>query len=316
VIQTFGLTKEYGGRAVVDGLNLNVERGETYGFLGPNGAGKTTTLKMILGLIKPSSGKLELFDGGHPSDPAVRCRLGVVPEVHPRGMWARMTATEYLRFFGELYSIHPAPQRTEEMLEKVGLVDARHQPFSTFSRGMVQRLSIARALLHDPELLVLDEPISGLDATGIRQVRDLLLEEQKRGRTIFVSSHQLTEMDKICGRVGIMHAGKLRAQDKMSALMATISADRTLAVELDRCSPELMCDLGKLPYVQGVATDGDLLLIRVDREDDYRVDLFRYLVKQGFAPLRIEVQSESLEDAYIAITEESLLNAGFLDADE
>lgn len=313
MIETRNLTRRYGGRPVVDGVNLAVGRGEIYGFLGPNGAGKTTTLKMILGLVQPSDGNVVLFGEGGPSDRELRCRIGVVPEVHPQGMWATMTADEYLRFFAELYGVERVAARATELAQRVGLSDAVNRPFSTFSRGMVQRLSIARALIHDPELLVLDEPISGLDAGGVRQVRDLLLEENRRGRTIFVSSHQLTEMEKICDRVGIMHAGKLRAEDRMSTLLEAISPNRQILIELDRLPADLPATVRSLPFVKGVEVNGTVLTVHVDREGDRRMDLSRHFVRNGLVPLRIEERSASLEEAFVTITEERLHDVGFLE---
>ena len=199
MIRTEQLTKRYGSFTAVAGIDLNIPAGEIYGFLGPNGAGKTSTIMMLLGVVKPTAGEIRLF--GEPYSPArldLRRRIGVVPEKHPAGMWSWMTAGEYLQMFAELFRVPQADRRIDHLLERVGLAQVKRKKFAQFSRGMLQKLSIVRALLHDPDILFLDEPISGLDPFGVKQIRDLILEESREGRTIFVSSHLLSEMEKVC----------------------------------------------------------------------------------------------------------------------
>jgi ABC-2 type transport system ATP-binding protein len=175
-----------------------------------------------------------------------------------------------------------------------------------FSRGMLQKLSITRALLHDPDLLLLDEPISGLDPIGIKQVRDLIVSENREGRTIFISSHQLSEMERICHRVGIISRGRLVAEDNMQALLARISKDREIHVELESIPPGLAARLRDLPSVLGCAVDGNTLVIKVPKEGDYRKPVSEFLINQHLVPLRIQERTVSLEEAFITITQENV----------
>ncbi len=224
VIRTVALTKRYAGIGAVEDLSLDIRAGEIYGFLGPNGSGKTTTMRMLLGSVKPTSGDIylfgERFDRGMLS---VRARIGLVPERHPQGSWSWMTGLDYLLLFADLFHVPGAKKRAEALLERVGLKDARNRRVTGYSLGMLQRLSIARALLHDPQLLILDEPTGGLDAIGLKEMRDLILEENRSGRTILVSSHLLSEMERICHRIGIIYKGRLLAEDATGALLSRFS---------------------------------------------------------------------------------------------
>jgi len=182
VIRTSNLGKRYGDFWAVRDLNLNVKAGEIYGFLGPNGAGKTSTILMVLGIIRPTTGKLTLFEEGDASRLDIRRRIGVVSE--SQFFYPEMTMGEYLDFFGELYRVEGRKQRIMQLAERVDLAHVLDRRLGTFSRGMQQKVGFLRALLHEPELLILDEPVSGLDPMGIRQVRDLIEEEgfwQKTG---------------------------------------------------------------------------------------------------------------------------------------
>ena len=212
MIRTRGLVKRYGRFTAVDGIDLHIQPGEIYGFLGPNGAGKTSTIMMLLGISRPTAGEISLF--GEPFTAArlhLRKRIGVVPEKHPRGVWQWMTAAEYLGVFADLFQVPDAERRIDFLLDKVDLLSVRNKRIRAFSHGMLQKLSLTRALIHDPDILFLDEPISGLDPIGIMQTRDLLLSENRAGRAIFISSHQLSEMERICHRVAIISHGKLLA---------------------------------------------------------------------------------------------------------
>ena len=240
MIQTKNLTKRYGKFTAVDEVSLNIPAGEIYGFLGPNGAGKTSTIMMLLGIVKPTTGEIRLFDESYiPNRLDLRRRIGVVPEKHPVGMWTWMTAAEYLKMFAELFGLEEADKRIDHLLERVGLAEVKLKKFSEFSRGMLQKLSIVRALLHDPDILFLDEPISGLDPFGVKQIRDLILEENREGRTIFISSHILSEMEKVCHRVAIIFGGKLMAEDYMKSLLTTLAKDREIHVDLEELPAEL-----------------------------------------------------------------------------
>ena len=204
---------------VIDDLNLEIRVGETFGFVGPNGAGKSTTLKLINGLLRPTSGRIEIFGMDH-RDVAVKARLGFLPE-NPY-FYDYLSAEEFLDFYAQLFGMGRADrrQRARRLLDRVGLGARASDPLRKYSKGMTQRLGLAQALINDPELVILDEPMSGLDPIGRGQVRDIILELKKEGRTVFFSSHFIPDVEMICDRVGILVEGKLRDQTDLHARMA------------------------------------------------------------------------------------------------
>lgn len=304
MIRTEGLTKRYGSFTAVAGLDLNIPAGEIYGFLGPNGAGKTSTILMLLGVVKPTAGEIRLFGESYgPARLDLRRRIGVVPEKHPTGMWSWMTAGEYLQLFADLFRVPRAARRIDHLLERVGLAPVKHKRFARFSRGMLQKLSIVRALLHDPDILFLDEPISGLDPFGVKQIRDLILEERRAGRTIFVSSHLLSEMEKVCERVAIIFRGRLLAEDRMENLLATLAEEREIHVDLEQVPPELPAKVAALDFARAAERRGPAtLVVKVARTGDSRRALSQYLIDQRLVPLSIRERSLSLEEAFVTIT--------------
>lgn len=212
MIEATGLTKRFGSRTAVDGLNLSVRQGEIYGFLGANGAGKTTTIRMLLGILQPESGTVSIC--GRPvrrGDRAGRSLVGSVGEV--QYLYGDMSCQAYLAFFAGLYGVEQPQKRVSEVLEDVGLADRGNDRAVDLSKGLQQKLGLARALLHNPPVLLLDEPVSGLDPHGIREVREIICRERDRGRLIFFSSHVLSEVALIADRIGIMLQGKLIFED-------------------------------------------------------------------------------------------------------
>jgi ABC-2 type transport system ATP-binding protein len=199
----------FGRTVAVEKLDLDVAPGQIFGLLGPNGAGKTTTLKMILGLIRPDRGAVWLF-GRPPHEPAARARVGFLPE-NPY-FYDYLTAEEFLDFYGRLHGIPRVARRERvgDLLKRVGLLGRERTPLRKFSKGMTQRLGLAQAILHEPDLLILDEPMSGLDPVGRRDVRDLVLAQRAAGKTVFFSSHILQDAEMICDRVAILEKGKVR----------------------------------------------------------------------------------------------------------
>jgi ABC-2 type transport system ATP-binding protein len=200
-------------------LHLQVEEGEVFGFLGPNGAGKTTTLKMLMGLVYPTSGSARIL-GGDISEPAVRAQIGFLPE-HPY-FYDYLTGRELLEYYGRLSGM-PSTGRSEkvsEMLSLVGLADAGDLQLRKYSKGMLQRVGIAQAILHDPKVVFLDEPMSGLDPMGRREVRDLMEQLKKQGKTVFFSTHILSDAEALCDRVAIIHLGELRGIGAVEDLTA------------------------------------------------------------------------------------------------
>ncbi|MEE9307875.1 MAG: ABC transporter ATP-binding protein [Spirochaetia bacterium] len=307
MIQTKNLTKRYGKFTAVDGVNLNIPAGEIYGFLGPNGAGKTSTIMMLLGIVKPTSGEIRLFEETYtPKRLDLRRRIGMVPEKHPTGMWTWMTAGEYLQMFADLFGLEDSGRRIDHLLEQVGLAEVKNKKFAEFSRGMLQKLSIVRALLHDPDILFLDEPISGLDPFGVKQIRDLILEENREGRTIFISSHILSEMEKLCHRVAIIFGGKLMVEDQMKSMLSTLAKDREIHVDLEELPADLLGKVKALNFVQDATGEEKTLVVKVPKTGDYRKRLSKYLIDQNLVPLSIQEKSLSLEEAFVTITKENI----------
>lgn len=307
MIQATNLVKRYGGFTAVDGVSLDIAPGQIYGFLGPNGAGKTSTILMLLGILKPTSGRIRLFgEDYHPGRLDLRRRIGVVPEKQPLGAWGWMTALEYLSMFADLFKVPAARRRIDRLLERVGLDAVRDKRVAGFSHGMLQKLSIVRALLPDPDILFLDEPITGLDPFGVKQTRDLILEENRDGRTIFISSHILSEVEKICRRVAILHHGRLLVEDEMSSLLDTLVKDREVHVELESMPERLADEVKALPFVKDAFVTATTLVVRISKDGDYRKDVTRFLFARNLMPLAIQEKLPSLEDAFVTITQDNV----------
>ena len=227
-IETGGLTRTFGALHAVDAVDLRVERGTFYGFLGPNGAGKSTTIKMLTGLLAPTSGTMKILEDDI-SDPeralAVKSRIGVVPE--NLSLFENLTAREYLTFIGRMYLLPRATikERTEELLAMMGLAGEEKKLALEYSHGMRKKLALAAALLPNPELLFLDEPFEGVDAVASRVLRDTLKRSVERGATVFLTSHVLEIVEKLCTHVGIIVAGKLVEQQPMASLRLNSSLE-------------------------------------------------------------------------------------------
>ncbi|WP_447974343.1 ABC transporter ATP-binding protein [Nitrospira sp. Kam-Ns4a] len=228
------------------GLSLSVQRGEIYGFLGPNGAGKTTTLKILLGLARATGGTAEVL-GKPAGDVRTRARIGFLPEAPY--FYDYLTAEEFLTFYGRLAGLggRELAERVTRLLDQVGLADARARQLRKFSKGMLQRVGLAQALIHDPELVILDEPMSGLDPIGRKQVRDLILSLRDQGKTVFFSTHILPDVELLCDRVGVLVKGRLRAEGRIDEL---VGRGRTQSVEV-------VCEglsVARIPAIAGAAT--------------------------------------------------------------
>src|SRR3984957_10278066 len=218
-IAVHDLRKVYDGKAAVDGLSLTVPRGSFFGFLGPNGAGKSTTIRMLTGLIPATSGSIELLGLPMPGEEmAIKQRIGLVPDESL--LFDRLTGAEFLEFVGRMYSL-PRPlakQRAEELLELFELANEHRKLIAEYSKGMRKRIAMAASLIHRPELFLMDEPFEGVDAVGARLMKDILLDQVRHGATIFLTSHVLEVVERLCERVGIIHEGKLIAEGPMSEM--------------------------------------------------------------------------------------------------
>ena len=207
------------------------DTGEIYGFLGPNGAGKTTTIKILLNIVEPTTGKVSLFGQQLKRDALdIKRKIGVVSE--KQYIYKEMTAGEYLDFFGDLYRVANKVRRVDALLEQLDLIEVKHKRLGSFSHGMQQKVGFARAFLHDPDLFILDEPILGLDPKGVKQIRDLIFAANRKGKTVFISSHLLSEVEKLCHKVGIINQGSLLAEATMTELKKRLVDATELTVEL------------------------------------------------------------------------------------
>jgi ABC-type multidrug transport system ATPase subunit len=292
VVETHGLTKRYStGIVAVDTLDLNVYRGEVYGFLGPNGAGKTTTLRMLLGLIRPTAGSAKVV-GAAPGAPASLIKVGAIVETP--AFYPYMTGYDNLRLLARYCSVDKS--RVDATLAQVDLTPRAHHKFSTYSLGMKQRLGIAAALLKEPELLILDEPTNGLDPQGMAGVRNLIIELGKGARTVLISSHLLGEVEQMCTRVGVIRKGKIVAEGTVDQLRGAA----TLTV---RGRPE---ETAKSVLVEEVGADHVTYLgnatfsLTVDLQRTAQIN--QRLVQAGVAVTELHADERSLEDVFMELT--------------
>ena len=292
------MTKRFNETLAVDGLSLDVAEGEEFGFLGPNGAGKTTTVRMLTSLIAPSSGTATV--GGYvlgKQDTNIRRTVGVLTETP--GMYDNLTAEYNLRIFAELYEVQDVPAQVEKYLKMLGLWERRFDPAGTFSKGMKQKLAIARALLHEPRILFLDEPTAGLDPEGAHLVREFIAELKKEGRTIFLCTHNLEEADHLCDRVGVFRT-RLLVVDTPARLRASVFG-RKVVFHL-RAAEDIMADeIRKLPFVREVNVIENKIIVSLDEPETRNPEIIRSLVKAGADIQFVGELRHSLEDVYLQL---------------
>jgi ABC-2 type transport system ATP-binding protein len=290
VIETQGLTKRYRAITAVDRLTLRVRRGEVYGFLGPNGAGKTTTLRMLVGLVRPTSGSATVL-GERPGSPQGLARIGALIEA--AGFYPFLSARDNLR----VMAMHAGlgAERVDPVLEEVGLGDRATDRFDTYSQGMKQRLGVAAALLKDPDVLILDEPTAGLDPKGMAEMRDFIRGLGRGGRTVLLSSHLMPEVEQVCGRVGVINRGSLVREGTVDDLRG----GRSLVVRaepLDRAGRLL----ASLAGVTHVSVEDGALTVTADLAEASAIN--RALVSAGIAVSELRSERASLEDVFLELT--------------
>jgi len=276
----------------VRGVSFDVREGETFGLLGPNGAGKTTTIKTILRLIQPDRGSIQVF-GKALSLHSLR-RIGYLPE-NPY-VYQYLRAPEFLDLCGRLMGMDGKQRRARsaEMIELVGLGHATDRPIGRFSKGMMQRVGLAQALLHDPELLILDEPMSGLDPIGRKQVREIILGQRKRGKTLIFTSHVLSDVEMLCDRIAIVNRGQLVARGTLDQLLR--SEVRRVRIQLEDVTPALKQQLA----TRGFALREHEQTLHVTVEGDREVNpLLAELLQQGARVVEVEPERETLEDLFV-----------------
>jgi ABC-2 type transport system ATP-binding protein len=295
VIQIRNLSKHYGQRPAVDNLSLNVRRGEIFGFLGPNGAGKTTTIRMMLGLITPTGGSVEIL-----GKDVFTHRAEILPHVgalvETPALYLYLSGRDNLRAVGSALGGVPKA-RIDEVLELVGLQNRQKDRVRTYSLGMKQRLGVAMALLQDPDLLVLDEPANGLDPAGIVEMRDLMHQLADQGKTVFISSHLLTEVQQICTRVAIINLGKLVTESTIEELT---NGRGEFSVTLERAQEALEL-IRMQPWGKDAHLDEHGALITAAPGNRGR-DLNLFLLKAGFAPDLLTQATQDLEEVFLRLT--------------
>jgi len=292
IVSTRGLTKHYGnGIVAVDGLNLNVRRGEVYGFLGPNGAGKTTTLRMLVGLIKPTSGSA-IVAGAVPGSPASLAKVGAIIEAP--AFYPYLSGYDNLRLIAMLCGV--PVKRVDVALDEVELTPRKQHRFSTYSLGMKQRLGIAAALIKEPDMLILDEPTNGLDPQGMVDVRNLIVELGKGERTVLVSSHLLGEVEQMCTRIGVIQKGKFVAEGTIDELRG--AATLTVRAEPAATAASVLSGEAGTQNVQ-VLPDGSFS-VKVDLKRTAEIN--RRLVQAGADVTELRATERSLEDVFMELT--------------
>lgn len=306
MIETQNLTKIFNGRTAVDHLNLDVERGEVFGFLGPNGAGKTTTIRMLCGLISPTSGSASVAGNVvGKNDEALRGSVGILTE--SPGLYDKLSARQNLLFYARLYEVAPEKRdaQVQKYLNLLGLWERRDDPVGSFSKGMKQKMAIARALVHEPPVLFLDEPTSALDPESAKTVRDFIAELRSEGRTIFLCTHNLDEADRLCDRIGIMRQRLIR-QDTPAGLRRSLFG-RVVDVHLRNPDWANGGDsrfaglLRSLPFVKQIDTADHSLRIRLDDPDEQNPLILRSLVDAGAEVQWVGEVQHSLESIYLKL---------------
>jgi ABC-2 type transport system ATP-binding protein len=298
MIETHNLTKEFDTVVAVDDLTLQVPSGEVFGFLGPNGAGKTTTVRMLATLIGPTSGTARV--GGYSIEDEqqqIRRHVGILTE--SPGMYDRLSALRNLEIYANLYEVSDVDGQVEKYLRMLGLWERRHDAAGTFSKGMKQKLAVARALLHEPQVLFLDEPTAGLDPEASRLVRDFVSELRAEGRTIFLTTHNLDEAERLCDRIAVFNQ-RLRVVDTPAGLRRRLYG-RQVVFHLRESSEHFAAALRAFPTVEKVEAVDNKLVAAVAEPESANPDLIRALVEAGADIQFVGELRHSLEDIYLQL---------------
>ncbi len=302
-IEVNNLTKHFDDFTAVDHLDFEVKNGEIFGFLGPNGAGKTTTVRMLTGIIKPDLGQVSIMGHDIRQDPIkAKQIMGVVPELS--NAYTELTAWNNLQFMAELYGVPKkyARQRAEELLGKFDLYERKDHKVRTFSKGMKQKLIIAMSLMNDPEILFLDEPTSGLDVMSSRLIKDMILELNKEGKTIFLTTHYMEEANQLCSRIAVINHGKIAAIDAPEILKMKVGGLEW--VEISFNSPVDISDFHTMPGVIDVRMSKDKLRLYTDEPGRTVYQLVDYSRSNDLEILTLNTLTPTLEDVFIKLTED------------
>jgi ABC-2 type transport system ATP-binding protein len=302
IIQTENLTKAFGANTAVDKLTFEVKQGEVFGFLGPNGAGKTTTVRLLTSLIEPSAGTAQVnsYQLGK-ANREIRRTVGILTETP--GMYDNLSAEYNLRIYASLYEVKDVKGQVEKYLRMLGLWERRFDEAGAFSKGMKQKLAIARALLHEPPLLFLDEPTAALDPEAARLVRDFIEELRKEGRTIFLCTHNLDEADRLCDRIGVFKT-RLIDVDTPANLRAQLF-DRKVVFHLTSADDHLVDKISSLAYVKGCQRVDNKLIVTLNEPEAHNPEIIRLLVGLGVDVQFVGELKHSLEDVYLQLVEKA-----------
>jgi ABC-2 type transport system ATP-binding protein len=294
MIEVRDLRKSFGTTTAVAGITFDVRAGETFGLLGPNGAGKSTTIAMLTGAISPDSGAIRLADGGPPNEAATRAKVGVAPQA--LSLYEELTAAENLTFFGRLYGLNGTQlgERVDWALDFAGLSDRRKSYVKTFSGGMKRRLNLAVALVHDPQIIFLDEPTAGVDPQSRNHIFERIEALSAEGRTVIYTTHYMEEAQRLCDRVAIMDQGKILDLDTIPALLARYGGRAVVKGELVR------------PPVNGVQLPGELDGLALRFESERPLEEIARLTTAGVAFQTLEVAKPDLETVFLSLTGRSL----------
>jgi ABC-2 type transport system ATP-binding protein len=298
MIRTENLTKKFNEHLAVDRLTLEIGQGEVFGFLGPNGAGKTTTVRMLTSLIGPTAGHAQVmgYEVGR-DDQEIRRNVGILTETP--GLYDRLSAWRNLIIYATLYEVKDPPGQVEKYLRMLGLWERRNDDAGTFSKGMRQKLAIARALLHEPQILFLDEPTSGLDPEAAKLVRDFIEELSDQGRTIFICTHNLDEADRLCNRIAVFKT-RLRVVDSTAALREQMYG-RQVVFHLAETAVAHLPTIQNQPYLHRAEAIDNKLVVTLDDPDSHNPDLIRLLVNAGANIRFVGELRHSLEDIYLQL---------------
>lgn len=303
MIKAQNLTKTLNGRTILNGVSFEVEEGEIFGFLGPNGAGKTTTLKILLGLLEPTSGQALVLGKPLGDNDDLRRRVGVLLEND--GLYERLSAYENLKYYAQIYSISDSHEKITKLLDSVNLSDRTDSQVGDFSKGMKRRLALARSIIHDPDVLFYDEPTSGLDPEAQKMVRDLILYlARERGRTIFLNSHDLDEVQRICSKIAILQSGEIKAYDTIENLRRKFSVHAVEIALTNEKEAEKALDLLKsLEYVSECERDGVRITTIID--DVEPSTLLNALMDGSIRVEEVKNVTKSVEDIYLNVVNQS-----------
>ena len=300
-IDVENVSKSYGKLLAVNRLNLKVEEKQVHGFLGPNGAGKSTTIRMLVGLLKPDSGSVRILGQKTSGDnPAVRRRIGYMPEL-PR-FPKHLSGEELLDVYGQMYGMskEERQKRIPELIKMVGLEGRGKDRIGKYSKGMQQRIGIAQALVSDPELVILDEPSIGLDPVGMVEVRDMVKDITKTGKTVFFSSHLLAEVNQVCDHVTLINKGVCLYSGTLEGIAASAQPTRRLVVEVEKTNDAILAYLRTLSFAS-VEANGNIYTLHLNTKDDVRAEVSKGVATAGGLILRMQEEGGGLEDAFLTL---------------